>query len=177
MTLGASGNLRSENHLTTIPINRMKEELITFVSIGNGEQGTSYESTKVLSEAFASSLKKASIAVTAQDYEALVHDTPGLCIEGVKVTICPDENAVKIAVKPRSNQKPLLSHLSLGEIQKNIEKSRLITTRVMIVQPRYIPIHFKVKLQVKEQIRQEGIRQQLTQFFMHFFEERRQTHE
>ena len=172
VTLGANGNLRNGNRLTTIPNNLIKEEPITFVGIGNGEQGKSYESTKVLAEAFSSSLKKSCVAVTVQDYEDLVKNTPGLCIEAVKATIASEENVVKIAVKPQSNQKfPSLSNLYLEEIQRHIEKSRLITTRVIIVQPRYIPIHFRVKLQVKEQIQQEDIHQQLIQIFMEIFDE------
>lgn len=164
VTLGHEGNLRGGNTLTTKPRVETGELPISFLSLGCGTGGTSYESTQALCRRFSRSLMSPKVAVTAKDYARIVLETPGLCLESAKAAESPAENLVVVAVKPKSNQPfPMLSPLYLEQIQKHLNETRLITTRVVVTQPKYVPVHLQVKVQISStaQSRQERLAEKL----------------
>lgn len=94
-----------------------------------------------LRRAFVADLKAPYAAVTAQDYEELVAKTPALLIHKVKAIPRKGENAVDVVVKPHSGERfPALSPLYEQEIRRQLDRCRLIGTRINLVSPIYVPI-------------------------------------
>jgi hypothetical protein len=149
VTVGKDGNIRARNKFqprfvrTDIP----NEQYINPLQGGNG---TTYETWEELRLRFVTDLKKPARAVTAFDYEEIVHQTPGLCIHKVKAVTDETNNLVKIAVKPYTEESfQLLSNEYVQQITRWIEPRRMITTKVEIIQPRYISINVQASVYVK----------------------------
>ncbi len=97
-------------------------------------------------------LKKQSCAVTVQDYEAIVKETPGLRVARVKVFPLfikglkdyPANQApaqVTVVAVPYSEQKkPVPSKGFLETIRLHLDPCRLITTEVHVIGPEYVKI-------------------------------------
>ena len=105
-------------------------------------------------------LRKHYTAVEAADYENLVRSTPELCIDRVKAVRDDVKNQIQIAVKPVSNKPfPKLSEIYLDAINKRIEKARLLTVNIEVLQPVYVPVHVQGTIYVKSHY--EGCREQI----------------
>ena len=115
-----------------------------------GRGGISHESTEELRLRFSAGMREVSVAVRTEDYEALVRQTPGLCIHKVKAVAVSGKNLVKIAVKPYTEEeRPKLSPDYLRQLRDFLEPHRMLTTRFEICQPRYVPINVHAVLSIR----------------------------
>ncbi len=97
-------------------------------------------------------MKKINRAVNESDYKELVMKTPGLIIDYVNVitmnqykecySIPHTGNTIYIAVKPHSGrERATLGDFEKRKIEEHLEKYRLITTNIKIVEPKYVKIN------------------------------------
>ncbi len=148
VTRGRAGNIRAGNRF-------MAGGLPAYIQFYNPTEGTGGAFRETLEEVkkrFLQDLKKPYRAVTAEDYERLVMETPELCIHKVKAWMNQDGNMVCIAVKPGTDEAfPGLSDVYRTAIEKQLEDKRLLTTKVRIVDPVYSPIDVHGTIYVKRQ--------------------------
>ena len=149
-TAGSQGNIRAGSTLLHTDPMRPMDPPHEFRGVSPGMGGTDYETVEQLRARFAASVLTPGAAVMPGDYESLVLRTPGLCIHKVRATAFPQENLVRIAVKPRGTDPlPKLSDLYLEEIHAWLEPRRMLTTRVELVQPNYVAVDVWAVLQIK----------------------------
>ena len=104
-------------------------------------------------------------AVTMEDYETLVRQTPGLLIHKVKATTSfltkswenqTADNTVYIVVKPYSEETmPKLSSGYERNIRAMLEKKRMLGTRIQILSPEYVGIYLFAEIICKAHYRSE----------------------
>lgn len=149
-TRGAAGNIRSGGRLEHRGGLDGQSVERAFQNPAPGRGGVSYESPEELRRRFASDIRHPAAAVLPSDYEALVQRTPGLCIHKVRAVAEPQENLVRIAVKPQTGEPfPKLPSLYLREIRAWLEPRRMLTTRIELLQPQYIPVDVRAVLYIK----------------------------
>ena len=164
ITRGQEGNIRKGNHFRT----GKNLQDIVFVNEGPGTGGCFRESIADVRERFLADMNKPYTAVTAADYESIVKSAPGLCIHKVRAVLREERNEVQIAVKPGTDERfPKLSDTYRKSLEQLLEKKRLLTTRVEIVPPVYLPINVKGVIYVKrhyereQELIEQTIREQL----------------
>ena len=152
ITRGQEGNIRKGNHFRT----GKNLQDIVFVNKGPGTGGCFRESIADVRERFLADMNKPYTAVTAADYESIVKHAPGLCIHKVRAVLREERNEVQIAVKPGTDERfPKLSDTYRKSLEQLLEKKRLLTTRVEIVPPVYLPINVKGVIYVKRHYEKE----------------------
>ncbi len=148
VTAGKEGNVRPGNEFWAVGL----EHSVTFYNPNAGAGGCFRESLEEVRERFLQDLRTPYTAVTAEDYERLVRDTPGLCIHKVKAYTDQKLNLVRIVVKPETDEPfPGLSKVYREAIRKQLEDKRLLTTRIEIVPPVYLPVDIRGMVYVKRQ--------------------------
>lgn len=106
-----------------------------------GRGGLTSESVDALRLRFSAGMRQPTVAVRAEDWEALVRRTPGLCVHKVKALADTERNLVRIAVKPYTEERfPRLSAAYLNQLQRFLEPRRMLTTRFELCQPQYVPV-------------------------------------
>ena len=130
--------------------------------MGPGTGGCFRESIADVRKRFLADMNKPYTAVTAADYESIVKSAPGLCIHKVRAVLREERNEVQIAVKPGTDERfPKLSDTYRKSLEQLLEKKRLLTTRVEIVPPVYLPINVKGVIYVKRHYeREQGLIEQ-----------------
>lgn len=164
ITQGAEGNIRSESKLQTAYGEDAQTQY--FQSISSGHDGHSFETTTILQQKFLQEMKKPTTAVLPSDYETIVRETPGLCIHKVKAILQEKKNQICIVVKPNTKEAfPKMSALYREQIQTHLENYRMLTTRIKLLQPKYIPIGVQAMIYVKNYLEntREAIEQLLKQ--------------
>lgn len=150
VTQGSRGNLRAGAVLEQRGGYDGTEVEARYVCPAPGRGGVSQESEEELRARFSADMRRTDVAVRTQDYEALVHQTPGLCIHKVKAVASGNKNLVKIAVKPYTEGNlPKLTKDYVRQIEAWLEPRRLLTTRFEICQPRYVPVSVNVTLSIR----------------------------
>lgn len=147
-TAGKHGNIRPENRL----VHKFPgyPEKACYINPAWATGGTSFETTQELRQRFLADMKTAKTAVTAADYEEIVRRTPGLCIHKVKAAVDPSKEWVQVAVKPYGEEPfPKMSPYYLKQIGNYLNQSRMITTKVQLMQPEYVPIGVKAVVDIK----------------------------
>lgn len=115
-----------------------------------GRFGASCESVEELRSRFSAGIRRCQVAVRVEDYERLVRQTPGLCIHKVKAVAVEEENLVRIAVKPHTEETlPRLSQEYLRQIREYLEPYRMLTARFELCQPRYVPVGVHAVLSIR----------------------------
>ncbi len=146
VTEGEKGNIRARSSFT--PDSKLPDALWT--NPGPGTGGAYRETLKELGVRFRNDIANAYTAVTAEDYERIAKETPGLCIRKTNAVIDETENLVTVAVLPGTEEeRPVLSDIYKEEISKQLEERRLLTTRIRVVSPRYVEIHVRGTVYVK----------------------------
>ena len=158
ITRGQEGNIREGNRFRT----GKNLQDIEFVNVGSGTGGCFRESIADVRKRFLADMNKPYTAVTAADYESIVKSAPGLCIHKVRAVLREERNEVQIAVKPGTDERfPKLSDTYRKSLEQLLEKKRLLTTRVEIVPPVYLPINVKGVIYVKRHYeREQGLIEQ-----------------
>jgi len=146
VTKGEEGNIRAGGHFRGIGM----PDYITFFNPGPGSGGKFRESFRDVRERFRKDMERHYTAVTAKDYEQLAREAPGLSIDRARAVAAPDADTVWIAVKPDTEEMfPKLSDTYRKVLEKRMEDRRLLTTRVEIVSPAYLPVNVSGVLYVE----------------------------
>ncbi|WP_409966926.1 baseplate J/gp47 family protein [Bengtsoniella intestinalis] len=112
-----------------------------FEGVGILRKGQTSETLEQLRERFSKDMKTVKAAVLPEDYMYLASHVPGLCIHKVGLEADSEKNLVKLAIKPYTNQqRPTLSQNYIKQISDFLEHRRMVTTRIAIVQPRYVAV-------------------------------------
>lgn len=147
VTLGEEGNILAGNVFEPIGY----ESAISFKNPAAGTGGRNKETLAQLILRFSHELEHANTAVTTEDYERIILQTPELCIHKVKAFMDYKENLVKIAVKPYSDQPfPKLSQQYRERMKEYLEKRRILTTSFRILQPMYVRVDVNATIRVKK---------------------------
>jgi hypothetical protein len=150
VTLGAEGNVREENLFEAFAPDGEDRSDAFFVNPAPGRGGVAPESLSNLRGRFSACMKTPQTAVTAADCETIVLSAPGLCIHKVKALPNPSENLVQVVVKPRSEERfPGLSPGYIKRITDLLESRRMLTSKFVLVQPRYLPIDVRASVYVR----------------------------
>jgi hypothetical protein len=157
VTAGGGGNIIAGNKFKSVSVSDIEAfageasaSPYILVNPAPGCGGVSAETPEELRLQFLSVLKNTTAAVTAADYESLVLGTPGFCIHKVKAVYDPQKNVMRIAVKPYNNDElPKLSPVYSEHIKQWLDKRRMITTKIELCQPVYVPIDVHVSVYVK----------------------------
>ena len=154
-SLGREGNVRKgqirlfENaQISAVPFNRK--------DAAGGEEKESIESCFAR---FRREFRRVDRAVTDQDYEKLVYETPGLRIARVKAVSTGvikrgdaggADNGISIVVRPYSwRDQAKLSEGYVKNIVSMLEQKRLLGTKVQVLSPEYIGVNVFADILVK----------------------------
>lgn len=133
---GREGNIRKGNEFY-LPDNPN----IKFYNPAEGCGGRKKESIEELRGRFARDMSQTDCIVTEEDYRRIVMKTPGLAIHKVKAVKDRKTNHVTVVAKPHGiSTMPKLSGIYRKQIMNYIEGRRLVTTKVTLCSPVYIPI-------------------------------------
>lgn len=145
---GEEGNILAHNIFTRIGDGKQE----TYKNLNSGTGGQYPTRFSELCQMLLSQLKTPEVAVTAEDYEALVRRVPNLCIHKVHAYAGKREREVEIAVKPCSeDERPILSPYYQRCIEMYLEERRLLHTSFRIRGPAYIPVNVWMIVFVKMQ--------------------------
>lgn len=138
---GSEGNIREGN---TFIAEGIAGQAAEFRNPAAGSGGAYMETIEDTRRRYVQDIYKPYTAVSATDYETLVMSTPGLCIHKVKAYMNYERNLVQVAVKPYSLERfPILSRDYRRLIRSRLEQCRLLSTRIEILQPVYLPIQVR----------------------------------
>lgn len=170
-TTGVRGAVRKNSILFHTEGQPGFEKVIRFTSPAPAIGGSSWETPEQLRLRFARDMRQINTAVTADDYKFLAKNTPALCIHKVTAWSDSAKNTVSVVVKPRNmNEKlPKLSEAYQNAILRYLNERRMITTRIELLQPRYLPINVTAALKVKRHYRsvEDDIKSLLTKLLDH----------
>ncbi|MCR5251308.1 MAG: baseplate J/gp47 family protein [Lachnospiraceae bacterium] len=146
VTEGEKGNVRAHSRfraLSELPVER-------WFNPGAGTGGAHRETIAEMGMRFRRDIDTPFTAVTAKDYEKIALETPALCLRKAHAVIDEAENLVQIAVLPGvGGERPELSGIYKKEIAARLEERRLLTTRVLVLSPRYMEVHIRGTVYVK----------------------------
>lgn len=122
-----------------------------FACCTEAADGSFEEDCVQLQQRFARDVRTPVTMVTQKDCENIVQNIPGLSIHKIGVCPVPDRNEIRITVKPNSFQpRPRLSRIYIDEITRYLEQYRMLTTRLVIEQPVYVPVNVTGVIYVKK---------------------------
>lgn len=146
--MGAEGNISAGKEL--LPAGY--ETSVHFINPAPGQGGCYEESMEEITLRYRQDIKAVHQAVCAEDYEHIVKNIPGLCINKVRAYKKPEDKAVHVAVRPASLKPDVrLSKQYKRMIDFALDRHRLLGTAVILEQPVYLPVHVYGKITVKEQ--------------------------
>lgn len=141
------GNIRPGNSLVT----QGGTAGICLTNPVMGTGGRRREGRKELTRRFVRDLKEPAAAVTDRDYEWLVKQIPGLCIRKTGVYYEEKKDLVCVVVQPWSGAEfPVLSPLYRQRIRDYLHKRKLLTTRIEVIDPVYIPVDVFLEVRVRD---------------------------
>jgi hypothetical protein len=118
-------------------------------------------------------LKKLYKAVTLDDFEQLAKETPGVSIarakafwnkDRVQVVIVPD-----IQQTNKKQRKPLTTEEIKRRVYLRLDKRRILTTIIELVDPKYFPVSVHVEIKTKLKASAEGVIQRVDNMLKDFF--------
>lgn len=144
--LGKDGNVRmgAEFFMRTAGGNR---KLYSGTKEAAGRYGETLEEVR---QRFAADINQPATLVTEKDCELLIRQIPGLSIDRIRAIAIPEKNQISVVIKPNSRDAfPRLSDTYRETVRRYLEKRRMLTTRISIDQPRYVPIHVRGVIRAK----------------------------
>ncbi len=161
---GEKGNVnRNEINIVTTEIDEALKVLNHAAATGGKEKETIDDAKRKVRR----QLKKQSRAVTCQDYEEIVRNTPGLRVARAKAIPLyekglknyPDSTVpakVTVVVLPYSEEEnPVPGRGFLDTVKNHLEGYRLITTEIDVIPPEYIKITVHVTVVVAPHVKLE----------------------
>lgn len=146
---GDGGNIRAGTQLAYVD----RDFRLDCVNCADVEDGSFAEDFEQVRRRFAADLSRPATMVTGEDCRQMVKNIPGLSIH--KIGVCPvtERNEIHIVVKPNSAAAfPELSEIYRQEIGRYVERCRLLTTKVLIIQPVYVPVHVRGAVSVRKHL-------------------------
>ena len=144
---GDNGNVLSGTLLT----DRDEGEEHQAVSCINVLQGHYEEELEDLRRRFAKDLRTPATIVTREDCEQIIRSIPGLSIHKVHAITDASKNEIRIVIKPYSKEAyPKLSKVYMLMVKKYLSEKRMLSTRIRICEPKYVPIRVHVSLHMKK---------------------------
>ena len=141
--MGSSGNIRAG---TKMRCGQLWGENCTDTLDGRFE-----ETLEQVRSRFVSDVEETAAMVTALDCARIMKRIQGLCIHKTGVFAVPEKNEIHIAVKPDSSMAfPKLSAIYRSEIERYLEKYRMLTTRIVIEQPVYVAVNVTASICFKK---------------------------
>lgn len=114
--------------------------------------GTEKESIEEAQARVRKELKVPYRTVTAEDYESIAKNTPGLRVARAYAVASPETNLVTVTVMPYSPlERPTPSQGFLDTICQHLDKHRLITTNLRVVPPEYVQVSVDAEIRIKPQ--------------------------
>ena len=165
-TLGFEGNVRGRM-IDTAP--SIASE-IEFAAAGDARGGKNEESFEECMESYLDSRKLPYRAVTEEDYERLISNTPGLCIHSCKVLKSEDEN-ISVVVRPYyENRLAKLSPAYRKNILAWLEDRRLLGSNIRLLSPEYVNINVYVEFYSQSRFydAEKMIRNKIKEYFKTF---------
>ena len=148
---GPDGNIRGGNILISDDSNPDIPKDIVFFNPGAGTGGSYREKIESVRRRFVQDMDTSYTAVTGRDYEKIVLSTPGLCIQKAHAEMDESRNLVRIAIKQGTDEDfPKLSPLYRKIIRERLEERRLLTTRIELLSPVYMPVNVNAVVYVKQ---------------------------
>lgn len=154
-SLGVRGNVKAHQ------INRIVNgpEGLIVANPDNAYHGRDKEAMDECFNRFIKEFRQVKRAITNEDYEQIILQTPGLMIQNVKAIPLSmlekwdgsiDENSVTMVVRPYTKgQSKGISHSYLQNINQILNKRRLVGTKINILSPEYIGISIFGEIVVK----------------------------
>lgn len=162
---GGNGNIQ-KNQLSEFQY-EVEAEGLTNLTAAAG--GCNPESLSDCMERYKEEIKIEKRAVTIEDYEKLVRQTPGLRIKKAKVfPSMESENSLEIVVEPYTNGKRRLQKDGYDRnIMKYIETKKMLGTGIVIKKPEYIRVKVNLEVLVKSHFldADTGIRESIQRYF------------
>lgn len=126
------------------------ETEVRFLNAADTSYGGMEESLENLKKRFVSDVYRSYTAVAAEDYEDIVMGISGINAERVKAVGNSKENKVSIAVYI-NGMKPgdRLSDMTKNIIMKEINKKRLLSTRIALISPVFTAVNVNAVIAVK----------------------------
>ena len=161
-TQGKAGNIGKQ---TLSPIHYLDSE-ITPVKIMKMFSGEDAETIQDAIGRLKIDLKRTVKAVTAQDYENIIRNMPGIRLLGIKVipgynseeiltNRFNDPTTVTVVVVPYNNEEqPMPDEVFLNKIKRYLEEYRILTTRIKVIAPCYVGM----KVYIEAELQDIGIR-------------------
>lgn len=147
--MGEGGNIRTNTELVCEQDNGR----LRFINCADVTNGRFEECFEQVRSRFAADVTRPATLVTQKDCEQIVKDVPGLSIHKIGVHSDTRQNEIHITVKPNSLETfPGLSDTYRNAIGQYLEKYRMLTTKILIKQPVYVPIHVTGTIAVKKHL-------------------------
>lgn len=126
-------------------------EFLEFACCTGASDGNFEEDCLQLQRRFSRDVRTPMTMVTQTDCERIVRNIPGLSVHKIGVHPVPDKNEIHIAIKPNSDApRPMLSPIYMDEIYRYLERYRMLTTKLVIEQPVYVPVNVTGVIYVKK---------------------------
>lgn len=159
---GTKGGLRAGSQFTAGGI--------SMVSISPETGGSTCESVTELEQRFTKELRHPQTAVTAEDYEILVKQTPGLCIDKVRAWMDYGKNQVELVIRQGNGQgQPELNRIYKKAVLDYLEPRRMTGVNIILVEPVYVPLIVNGRIRGRRQFR--DCRRMMEEFLKNRFEE------
>lgn len=153
--LGSGGNVKAAR------IRKFQDQGREEIKVVNRWDACGGQDEETVDEAFARVRKEfvqPRNLVTAQDYERMVRETPGLRVESCKALFGTGregkgaEQTVWIVVKPYSSEsRPVLTAAYTRNILHHLEKKRLLGVSIKVLPPVYIRLEISVEVLIHPQ--------------------------
>lgn len=141
--MGSSGNIRAGTEMLCGQLRG--------VNCTDTLDGSFEETFEQVKSRFVLDVEEASAMVTAADCEQIMKRIQGLSIHKTGVFAVPEKNEIHIAVKPDNSMAfPKLSAIYRSEIERYLEKYRMLTTRIVIEQPVYVAVNVTASICFKK---------------------------
>lgn len=156
-TMAEKGNVKKNTNVEIVDINLQDNKNLTIAAFEDASGGRAAESLGGTILRARADLKKPYRAVTLEDFDYIAKATPGLRIARVKALWEKDidtNQAVKVIVVPYRlpDSENLLKGASEGfkkTVCLHLDRHRLLTTRIEIVDPKYVEISVHATVKVK----------------------------
>lgn len=151
---GDGGNIRAGTRLESTGTDLR----MTFVNCADTDTfsctaGSYAEGFEQVRKRFVRDLARPATMITQEDCAYIVKNTPGLSIHKIGVCPMPERNEICITVKPNSTETfPALSDIYQKEIRRCVERCRMLTTKILLRQPVYVPICVRGVVSVRKHL-------------------------
>lgn len=128
-----------------------------FMSCPGGEKGCFRESLADVRKRFSEDFRAPAAMVTKEDCRRIVQAIPGLSIHKIGVSAVPQKNELHVVIKPNSREDyPKLPDSYVHAAEAYLDRFRMLTTRVVVKQPVYVPIHVRGVVYVRKRFENCG---------------------